>query len=872
MKNKFIAFLFACIMLLGFVHAAARSFQHPGITYNASDILRIKALINAGTEPFYSAYNAMRQSGFVTRDASTEEITIIENDDQYNGRLGLPGRCALDNALLYQITGNDAYARKAVKWINSVSQINTLNASTVALSLGKVSLIVEAAELMRDYSGWASADKSRFDNMLRTLFYPRIKEFDRGRWGNQGLTAARAIIAMGIYLDDEGMYDHAYRYLNALPRNMNTDKDPYPLGEPTQRSEKGRTDYVIEYNAPTTYGKKEYIYDEALPYFIFDNGQCSESCRDQGHVQYGLSLYGNIAEMAWNQGDDLFGAFDNRILLGCEWTYRYNLDLTWQPTGYVTEGATFDNGKFYTLPTRSKRWASLKPYDGDRGADYSCGLNRELLLAHYAVRAGLPADRYKYLKKSVDKMIAEHGYEQGDVEAGGHYYEFPGWGTLTKRRGAWQAGDPVKDGKPYIHSVREKIGFVDIDKSILSNATHSGIEVSANGIAMMQKDGWASYTVNIPTEDDYEVIAEYDSEKDVSIAVATDGGSYTAASLPYTKTRHAVCNIHLSAGIHVVRFKATSGTNALLRSFSIQEPGTLSSAVFNETKEIGYSDILAAVSAADDGDVIIVNESQVLNSAIDVSKALTIKAGGTGVSLKRGDGNNGLVVLARNNAQTNLMLEGLTLDGCNRAVAGNFVEASGTTTLKNCVITGNVTSSMLGAVCTKGGAGRLIIDGCTFCRNSVTYENGGILFNGASLALKGDVIFTDNDGHDIYLENRYLTAASGDILWTTPISLYYKTPEENKVIIGGGAWGKGLTAFKVANDGWNLYMKENSPNGDILLTQTKPTAVNNVTIYPDSKDSKSSHSSTIYTISGQRTNALAKGLLIKNGKTLFIKR
>lgn len=63
----------------------------------------------------------------------------------------------------------------------------------------------------------------------------------------------------------------------------------------------------------------------SLPYYINETGQCQETGRDQGHVQLGLEAMADICEMAWEQGDDLWGALDNRLLKGFEYTARYNL-------------------------------------------------------------------------------------------------------------------------------------------------------------------------------------------------------------------------------------------------------------------------------------------------------------------------------------------------------------------------------------------------------------------------------------------------------------------------------------------------------------------------------------------------------------------
>ena len=63
----------------------------------------------------------------------------------------------------------------------------------------------------------------------------------------------------------------------------------------------------------------------ALPNYIDETGQCQETGRDQSHVQLGLEALCDICEMAWQQGDDLWGALDNRLMKGIEYTAKYNL-------------------------------------------------------------------------------------------------------------------------------------------------------------------------------------------------------------------------------------------------------------------------------------------------------------------------------------------------------------------------------------------------------------------------------------------------------------------------------------------------------------------------------------------------------------------
>ena len=114
----------------------------------------------------------------------------------------------------------------------------------------------------------------------------------------------------------------------------------------------------------------------ALPKYVSKTGQCQETGRDQGHVQLGLSAMAETCEMAWQQGDDLWGALDNHLLKGIEYTAKYNLGYdvpfeTWTDcTGLYndwTEPGAMGRGKLwdiYELPYNHyvKRKGLKMPY------------------------------------------------------------------------------------------------------------------------------------------------------------------------------------------------------------------------------------------------------------------------------------------------------------------------------------------------------------------------------------------------------------------------------------------------------------------------------------------------------------------------------
>jgi hypothetical protein len=84
------------------------------------------------------------------------------------------------------------------------------------------------------------------------------------------------------------------------------------------------------------------VYPQALDYFKFGSGngrveraawyihpdgtsQTEESGRDQYHNAGGWYSMGLLCQMAWNQGDDLFGYDNNRVLRAYEYNAEYNL-------------------------------------------------------------------------------------------------------------------------------------------------------------------------------------------------------------------------------------------------------------------------------------------------------------------------------------------------------------------------------------------------------------------------------------------------------------------------------------------------------------------------------------------------------------------
>lgn len=123
-------------------------------------------------------------------------------------------------------------------------------------------------------------------HMVNRAILPVIRQFEadspyaNGNWGH---IVNRCRMAVAIFTEDKALYQHAIDiYLHANDNG-------------------------------------------SLPNYVSETGQCQETGRDQGHAQLGLGAMCEICEMAWEQGDDLWGAMNNRLMKGMEYTAKYNL-------------------------------------------------------------------------------------------------------------------------------------------------------------------------------------------------------------------------------------------------------------------------------------------------------------------------------------------------------------------------------------------------------------------------------------------------------------------------------------------------------------------------------------------------------------------
>lgn len=181
-----------------------------------------------------------------------------------------------------------ACADKALEIVNAYAKtMQRFDGHDAPLCTIQAYWLVRAMTMLKNEGTWMKDEEVKIQkDFIRRAILPTIDQFEAASPyanGNWGAIVNRCRMACAIFLADSLLYKKAVNYY--LHANDNG----------------------------------------SLPRYIAESGQCQETGRDQGHTQLGLQALAETCQMAWEQGDDLWGALDNRLMKGFEYTARYNL-------------------------------------------------------------------------------------------------------------------------------------------------------------------------------------------------------------------------------------------------------------------------------------------------------------------------------------------------------------------------------------------------------------------------------------------------------------------------------------------------------------------------------------------------------------------
>ncbi|MFF7645289.1 alginate lyase family protein [Streptomyces canus] len=351
--------------------AGAKGFTHPGLLHTADDLARMKAAVAAKESPVYDGYlafaaHARSQSTYAVQN--TGQITSWgRGPANFQNQAPADAAAAYQNALMWCVTGERSHADRARDILNAwAASLTAITGADGPLGAGLQAFkFVNAAELLRHsgYEGWTAADIARCEESFLDVWYPAISGYMLYANGNWDLTALQSILAIGVFCEEPTLFEDALRFAAAGAGN----------GSVAHR-------------------------------IVTDAGQGQEAGRDQGHEQLAVGLTGDIAQVAWNQGVDLWGYDDHRILANFEYAARYNLggDVPFTPDLDRT-------GKYLKTTVSAISRGNLPPV-------------YEMAYAHYAGVRGLdtPYTEAAVFRGTGGTRVVEGGND-----------DLPGWGTFA---------------------------------------------------------------------------------------------------------------------------------------------------------------------------------------------------------------------------------------------------------------------------------------------------------------------------------------------------------------------------------------------------------------------------------------------------------
>jgi len=390
-------------------------FRHPGLLVTEDDAVRIRALIKAGQEPWAGWWNKLCADRFATLNTRPSPLPAVYRADGSKNNLYNDIWRAWTLALRWKLSDpqDNRYADKAVEfldaWANTLKEIGTVPPGSTAhddhtfIILAGIQghQLAQIGEILRTYPGWAPENFKRFQEMLLNVFASIssrfLKDVHLGSHANWDMASMCGALAIGVFCDRPDLYRQACDYF---------------AGD-------GRGKLAMFGNGSIVHG----VYFMHPGHF----GQWEESGRDQGHATLGMSLGGDLLEMAWNQGDDLYGLHNNRFLAAAEYVARSNL--------------LDENGKNYPMPyareqdpsqPHTRLWTSVNYGQHGRNA-------WEPIYNHYVNRMGLAAPNVARMVKLCEP---KYGGSSDDVW----------WPTLIHRRPGY-AG-PIKPASGLTAHVR----------------------------------------------------------------------------------------------------------------------------------------------------------------------------------------------------------------------------------------------------------------------------------------------------------------------------------------------------------------------------------------------------------------------------------
>lgn len=340
----------------------AFKFRHPGTLNTLPELNAIRDKITAGEEPWKTAYQKMLASPYArttynARPAASVTKGITEATEMRDAV------AAYTQALLWVFTNEEWHAQKAAQlidaWSGTLTDFEGLN--WYLDPAWAAAPLVEAAEILRaTYPQWQGAP--RLAKLFNDLFLPILH--NRMALGNREFAVCNALVAIGVFNEDRAAFyegiDHWLSYVPSyfyvLQDGAEARKTDYWLNSPSDafllkldagRLPGGWTSWIDLAKQVKSQGDdKTWVSKSAdelwrhpgmyLPGYTPETGG-----RDLAHTESAFASAVNVAEIAWNQGIDLYSIAAPRLAVFMETMAAIRLG---EPISQAAYGGKLDLG------------------------------------------------------------------------------------------------------------------------------------------------------------------------------------------------------------------------------------------------------------------------------------------------------------------------------------------------------------------------------------------------------------------------------------------------------------------------------------------------------------------------------------------------
>lgn len=289
-------------LLTCLVSLSLQSFVHPGLLVNTDDLDRASSNIALDRAPWNNSYAQLEACACASASYTPNAVAAIyRGSDGVNTEntnlLWSDAAAAFALALRWKISGNDSYADAAAgiltAWGETLQMVGGTDDAYLAAGFQGHEL-ANAGELLRDYEPFATNGFDTFTSMMTSVFLPMNLDFLNHALGsehnvkhffaNWELANLASAMAIAVLTDNSTLWDFGVDY--------------FKTGEGNGCINNAVTNIVTDPESGASLG------------------QGQESGRDQGHSALDWQMLGVVGQQAWNQGEDLFGYNDSRLLKG----------------------------------------------------------------------------------------------------------------------------------------------------------------------------------------------------------------------------------------------------------------------------------------------------------------------------------------------------------------------------------------------------------------------------------------------------------------------------------------------------------------------------------------------------------------------------